>query len=139
LTPGAAFPLLRPADSLTKVLEQLSNTDYPVLPVVDGDNRLQGVTRLEEVYNASQAPNLRPLVLVADLMLTDVEPLTPDDPLDRAMELFVENDLMALPVVNNLKEKKVVGLMRRAEMANAYLRFVHGQPGGESQGADKVL
>jgi chloride channel protein, CIC family len=139
LTPNAVFPVLRMADSLATVLERLSNTDYPVLPVVDGDNRLQGVTRLEEVYNASQAPNLRPLVLVADLMLTDVEPLTPDDPLDRAMELFVENDLLALPVVDNLKEKKVVGLMRRADVANAYLRFVHGQPGAEAQGAGKVL
>jgi chloride channel protein, CIC family len=128
LTPGAAFPVLRPADSLTTVLDKLSNTDYPVLPVVDGDNRLQGVARLEEVYNASQAPNLRSLVLVADLMLTDVDPLTPDDPLDRAMELFVENDLLALPVVNDLKEQKVIGLMRRADVANAYLRFVHAQP-----------
>jgi CBS domain-containing protein len=128
LPAGAAFPVLAPADSLTTVLDRLSNTDYAVLPVVDGDGRLQGVTRLEEVYNASQAPNLRPLVLVADLMLTDVDPLTPDDPLDRAMELFVENDLLALPVVNNLKEQRVIGLMRRADVANAYLRFVHAQP-----------
>jgi CBS domain-containing protein len=139
LAQGAAFPVLRPADSLTTVLERLSNTDYAVLPVVDADNRLQGVARLEEVYNASQAPNLRALVLVADLMLTDVEPLTPDDPLDRAMELFVENDLLALPVVDNLMEKKVVGLMRRADVANAYLRFVHGQPEADAKAAGKAL
>jgi chloride channel protein, CIC family len=134
LTPNAVFPVLHPGDALTTVLERLSNTDYQVLPVVDAENRLQGVTRLEEVYNASQAPHLRSLVLVADLMLTDVDPLTPDDPLDRAMELFVENDLLVLPVVDSLKEKKVVGLMRRADLANAYLRFVHGQPAQEGKG-----
>jgi hypothetical protein len=36
--------------------------------------------------------------------------------------------MMVLPVVDSLKEKKLVGLMRRADLANAYLRFVHGQP-----------
>jgi CIC family chloride channel protein len=133
LKPDAPFPLLRPADSLTIVLQRLSDTNYPVVPVVDGDTRLQGVARLEEVYNASQAPNLRSLVLVADLMLTDVDPLTPDDPLDRAMELFIENDLLALPVVDSLKEKKVIGLMRRADLAAAYLRFVHATPGGSKE------
>ncbi len=131
LTAGATFPVLRPGDSLATVLMQVSNTDYPVLPVVDGENRLQGVTRLEEVYNASQSPHLGPLVLVADLMLADVDPLTPDDPLDRAMELFVENDLLALPVVDNLKDKKVIGLMRRADLASAYMRLVHATPAAD--------
>ena len=54
------------------------------------------------------------------------QPLTPDDTLDRAQELFIENDLLALPVVNNLEQRKVVGIVRRFEIASAYLRHVHG-------------
>ena len=41
-------------------------------------------------------PHLQPLVLGEDLMRSDVQPLTPDDTLDRALELFVENDLLTL-------------------------------------------
>jgi CIC family chloride channel protein len=138
LQPGLDFPVLQPGDSLAIVLQRLNATDYPVLPVVDAENKLQGVTRLEEVYNASQAPHLSPFVLVVDMMLTDVDPLTPEDPLDRAMELFVDNDLLALPVVNSLKEMKVIGLMRRADVANAYLRFVHAQPAPDSTVVQKL-
>ena len=73
-----------------------------------------------------RAPSLKPLVLAEDLMRSDVQPLTPDDTLDRALELFVENDLLTLPVVNNLEERQVVGMVRRFEISSAYLRHVHG-------------
>jgi hypothetical protein len=39
--------------------------------------------------------------------------------------------------VDNLNDKKVIGLMRRADLAAAYLRFVHAPPGG-SQVVQKV-
>ena len=42
-------------------------------------------------------------------MRSDVRPLTPDDTLDRALELFVENDVMALPIVADLQQRQVDG------------------------------
>jgi CBS domain-containing protein len=50
-------------------------------------------------------------------------PLRPDDTLDRAMELFNDNDLLALPVVD--KDRRVLGVVRRYDAANAYLRRLH--------------
>jgi CBS domain-containing protein len=52
--------------------------------------------------------------------------LTLDDTLDRALELFIENDLLALPVVNDLQQQNVVSMVRRFEIASAYLRHIHG-------------
>jgi len=119
--------LLHPNDPLGTVIDQLSASAYPVLPVVDGDHRLLGVVNLEEVQLVSQSPHVRPLVLAEDLMRSDTRPLQPDDQLDRALELFVENDLLALPIVNNLNEMKVIGIVRRYDIASAYLRHVHGR------------
>ena len=113
-------------DPLATVIDRLSNVPFPVLPVVDGDSRLLGVVNLEEVHLASQEPTLKSLILAADLMRSDIRPLTPDDTLDRALELFVENDLLALPVVNDLEQRKVIGIVRRFEIASAYLRHIHG-------------
>jgi CBS domain-containing protein len=42
------------------------------------------------------------------------------------LELFVENDLMALPVVDDPKSRKLVGIVRRFDISSAYLRRVHG-------------
>ena len=85
-----------------------------------------GVVNLDEVHLASQAPSLKPLIVAEDLMRSDIRPLVPDDTLDRALELFVENDLMTLPVVDNLESRRVIGLVRRFEISSAYLRRVHG-------------
>jgi hypothetical protein len=46
------------------------------------------------------------------------------------MELFVEQDLLALPVVSDAKERKVIGIVKRSEVAQAYLRQVQGRARG---------
>jgi CIC family chloride channel protein len=126
LTPGQSILSLHPHDSLAEVIQRLSGAPQSVLPVADDGNRLVGVVSLEEVYLASQAPALQPLVLAEDLMRTEVHPLTPDDTLDRALELFVENDLLTLPVVTNLGQRQVIGMVSRFDISSAYLQHVHG-------------
>jgi len=87
---------------------------------------------LEEVLLASQSPALRTLVVAADLMRGDVTPLVGEDRLDRALELFVESDLLALPVVENLTGRRVVGVVKRADVSATYLRHVHAPAPDES-------
>lgn len=130
LSSGSTALVLHPQDSLSRVIERLSGASYSILPVVDTDNRLLGVVTLDEVYSASQAPSLHALVLAEDLMRGDIQPLTPDDTLDRALELFVENDLLMLPVVTNLVERQVIGMVSRFDISSTYLRHVHGPAEG---------
>ena len=59
-------------------------------------------------------------------MRAGITPLRPGDRLDRALELFVENDLLALPVVD--AGGRVAGMVRRFDLASAYLKLVHGPP-----------
>ena len=94
--------------------------------MVDGENRLLGTVNLEEVHLAAQAVHMQSFILATDLMQTNVRALLPDDTLDRALELFIENDLLILPVVNNLENKQVIGMVRRSEITSAYLRRIHG-------------
>jgi len=126
LSPQQEVLSLKPGDSLATILDRLSRASSSVLPVVNNAGRLLGVVNLEEAYLASQSPALGPLVLAADMMLGYIQPLTPNDTLDRAQELFIENDLLALPVVNDLDQREVIGMVRRFEIASAYLRHIHG-------------
>jgi chloride channel protein, CIC family len=126
LADGPAPLMLHPQDRLDTVIQRLGGATYSVLPVVDDDKRLLGVVTLDEVYLASQAPSLHALVLAEDLMRGDVQPLTPDDTLDRALELFVENDLLTVPVVTNHDQRRLVGMVSRFDISSAYLRHVHG-------------
>jgi CIC family chloride channel protein len=135
LTPMQEVPALHPGDRLTEVLARLSGTSFHALPVTDAAGRLLGVVSLEEVYLATQSPNLAALVVAADLMRGDVTPLQPEDPLDRALELFVESDLLALPVVDGLAEPVVTGIVKRADISSTYLRYVQGVTATEGKGS----
>jgi CBS-domain-containing membrane protein len=62
-----------------------------------------------------------------------VVPLHPGDRLDHALELFVENNLLELPVVDDTPGQQVIGIVKRADVSSTYLRHVHGmrqQTGG---------
>jgi CIC family chloride channel protein len=116
---------LRLSDRLDTVLERLSDLSHTMLPVVDEAGELQGVVGLEEVYVALRSPHLHSLLLAADMMRSDVVPLRSEDSLDRAIELFVENDLQELPVVDG-DARQVVGIVSRSVIAGTYLRHVQG-------------
>jgi CIC family chloride channel protein len=133
LKPGLEVPALHPGDRLPEVIARLSGSPYLALPVTDADGRLLGVVSLEEVHLAAQSPHLGTLVVAADLM-RKVAPLRPDDRLDRAQELFVEHDLLALPVVDGSPEQRVVGIVKRSDVASTYLRHVHGLPTDQAVG-----
>jgi CIC family chloride channel protein len=104
LTAEHQVPVLHPGDRLQTVIERLGSTPYTALPVTTGEGSLLGVVSLEQVHLASRFPNLRPIVLATDLMRGDVIPLHPGDGLDHALELFVENNLLELPVVEDTPE-----------------------------------
>ncbi len=123
LTPDWKGPVLRPGDPLNGILDRFDPAAGDVLPVVDKDGRLVGVVGLEEIHIAGLTTHARPLLLAADLMRTDVRPLRPEDGLDRAMELFAENDLLTLPVVD--ADRRVIGVVRRYDVASTYLRRLH--------------
>ncbi len=119
-------PLVRPEEQLDGVFQQFASNAHTVLPVVDADENLLGVISLEEAYLAVQFLNLRPVALAADLMRNDVLRLNLNDPIDHAMALFAENDLLELPVVKGT-DQHVVGIVSRSDISRAYLRQVQGQ------------
>jgi CIC family chloride channel protein len=126
LTEQQEVPTLRPGDRLPEVIERLSKSAYHGLPVTNEEGTYLGMVSLEEVHLASRLSSVGPLILASDLMRGDVSPLRPDDRLDRALELFVESDRLALAVVDASPEQRVIGIVRRADISSAYLRRVHG-------------
>ena len=94
--------------------------------MVDSDNRLLGVVNsgrslscLSSPFVATAGPGRRP----------DAERRTTADARRHpgpGLELFVENDLLTLPVVTNLEERQVIGMVSRFDISSAYLRHVHG-------------
>jgi CIC family chloride channel protein len=126
VTPLAEVPVLSAGDRVQQIIERLGRTAFHTVPVLDPAGRLLGVVSLEEVLLASQSAELRDLAVAADLLRGGVTPLKPDDGLDQAMDLFVEYDLLALPVIDGGLERRVIGVVKRADVASVYLRQMQG-------------
>jgi CIC family chloride channel protein len=124
LDPHWQGPTVHPEEPLGRVVERFKDVELDIMPVTDKDGCHVGVVTLEETFLAAQATHAHPILVTADLMRTDVKPLRPDDGLDRAMELFAESDLLALPVVEEAT-KRVVGVVKRHDVAGDYLRRLH--------------
>ncbi len=125
--PLGAFPLISPSDSLDTMTERLMASRFDLLPVVDETRRLVGIVSLDDVLAASQETDGP--ASAAALVRTDVTPLTPSEPVDTALQSFVENDVLALPVVEDLERRKLVGMAKRFDVSSAYLRSLHGPEG----------
>lgn len=136
LAAGPESRPLAPGDSLAQALDRLSGAGNPGLPVAGADGRYLGMLSLEEIHVASRLPSLGGLLVVADLVNEGLPVLRCDDPLDRALELFVECDRTALAVVDEGAVPRLRGLVRRADISAAYLRRVQGAGGGRASRGD---
>lgn len=123
---GREVRTLRRGTGLAEIIELLGSGEQGGLPVTGEDGGYLGMVSLEEVHTASLTPSLGSFMLAVDLMRDDVPPLRPDDSLDLALELFAESDRMSLAVVDSSPEKRVIGIVRRADISSAYLRRVQG-------------
>ena len=128
LSPQQALVALHPSDPLATVLDRLSSVPFSVLPVVDGDGRLLGVVNLEEVHLASQEPSLEAPGLGRRPHAERHPPAYARRHVGSGPGTVRGKRPLALPVVDDLEQRQVVAMVRRFEIASAYLRHLHGPP-----------
>ena len=127
LTEASKVVPLQPSDPLAAILDRFDQTSRVVLPVADVEGKLLGVIHLNEVYWTSHRKEALPWLLAEDLMYPGVQAMTVDDSLERAVELYAEGELPELPVIEDIQGRKLVGMLKRTEVARAYIRRVHAQ------------
>jgi len=139
LSKESAVLTLRLNDPLSVVAAQFDRSSYSIMPVVGEDNSLLGIVGLDELHLAIKSVSSGTLLVAADLIRSDVRPLHEDDSLGVGMYLFAENDLLVLPVVDHSPKNRVLGLVRRSDLAKAYLTKLQGDPGAAAPARGKSL
>ena len=102
---------------------RLHDCPYPALPVIDVNHHVVGVLNLLDLKLGH--PESKPVkdAKVGDVMQKHVLPLHPEDRLDKAARLFVDNELPALPVVKEHGNPLLVG---GVPAASIWRRFMYG-------------
>ncbi len=104
---------------LLEIFRMAKNSFY--FPVVDDSGRMTGIISMQDVKGIlHRAEEERVCYLVGGICSRDVIMLTPDDSLYKAMQLFDVKGIDEIPVVEDLENKWVVGMLKRRNVIDAY-------------------
>jgi len=115
-------PVVIPAGAdLSAVIELTRAGRQTEFPVVTASGRFLGMlsqTTLREAQEAGEQP--RGVVVAADLVGTDAEPVTADDTLLTALRRLGDRDVNYLAVVQHGDRRRLEGIVSRQDLLTAY-------------------
>ncbi len=107
-----------PSTPLTELARMFDETHYHGTIVVDGHRRLKGIVSLSDLERAQTQQLMTGEV--ADIQVTNVRTVFPDQTLKAALRHFGALDVGRIPVVDRANPRHVVGLLRRGDIVRAY-------------------
>ncbi|MCC7210056.1 MAG: chloride channel protein [Anaerolineae bacterium] len=104
---------------LTELAQEFAKENHHGLLVVDDDGQLYGIVTLRDLARANEAGELAGRT-TGEIGTRDVLTVTPNTSIADALKVLGARDLGRLPVVDPNDGRRVVGLLRRADIVRAY-------------------
>ncbi len=115
---GPVTVTLTPDASLDEIIRSFSGDRDAVALVLDEDGRVRGVVTNTDVNEALVAGRTETVAM--DLATTEVRTIFSDQSLHDALAAFAGRSFTALPVVDRDQPRVPRGILRRADITNAY-------------------
>ncbi|NOG53613.1 MAG: chloride channel protein [Planctomycetes bacterium] len=106
-----------PAQELIRLAEMHDAVDFIV---VDEQQHYLGMVTADDLRTALLQIEALPLLVVEELMRTDLPTTTPDETLDIVMDKFSEHDAASVAVVKGTTQPVVIGRLTRSRMMRQY-------------------
>jgi len=114
------FVTIHEDTDIHELLQKAIVSDGFYFPVVDDEGLLTGIVSLQDIKGVLLEEDLKELVKVKYVTSKRVITITPNDNLNTAIEKFSIKDIGELPVVDVFNKRKVVGMLKRSDVINAY-------------------
>ncbi|MGZ5003993.1 MAG: ClcB-like voltage-gated chloride channel protein [Chthoniobacterales bacterium] len=107
---------VQPNDGFAAIAEKFLANRFSYLYVADQKMRFLGAVSLHDIKNSLQDPSLANVVIAADLMQEEFPSITVDTPLSDAFAVFGRHAGERLPVVNDERERRLVGSLSKTDL-----------------------
>jgi CIC family chloride channel protein len=127
--PHRIAAIAHPGQTLSEIVTRSQASGASDYVVADHTGAYLGLLNDDDVRTVMLAPESAPLLLVGEVMRTNVPPLKPTDTLEAAWDLFARHDVDQLAIVTTppLPAKPTItGLVARADLMRRY----HEELGG---------
>ena len=117
---------VHPEDPLARVIDLYEKYKIADFIVTDHEGRYAGLLTAQDIRTALIQQEAIPLLLVEELMRTDLPTITPDETLDRVLDKFSRFDVTSLAMVresigaNHDQDQTVLGLLTRGRLMHRY-------------------
>jgi len=105
---------------LSQLLQFVEQSRENVFPVLNQKGELEGILTLQDIRSVVTKRVLEDLVIVKDIMSTNVPTITLDENLGSALSKFGMRDFDGLPVVDKHNPKKLLGILKRSDIISFY-------------------
>jgi len=106
--------------ALQELTQRISLSKYNSFPVINDRGQLVGILSYADYRDAFLDENLNDLIVAKDLATRKVVTIKADASLYDALEKITANDFSLLPVVSAEDDSKLVGVITRRDIMNAY-------------------
>jgi chloride channel protein, CIC family len=113
-----------------QIAATLAANTFKHLYVIDAHRRFLGAIALQDLKPFLHETDLPQVVIALDLMHDDVPVLTSDASLKESLEVFARHDGERLPVLDNTRERRLVGSLAKTDVL---LTLAHGVGNGEAE------
>ena len=127
----APVPPVRESATLREIAERFLTSANNFLPVVDARNRLLGIVALHDLKEYLGSGEQVLGVIAYDLMRPPPACVTPNQRLLEILPVVLASEIRNIPVVNTLRENRLVGALSRAEVLNIFSEVIAASGKGE--------
>jgi CIC family chloride channel protein len=116
----APVPPVREGATLKEIANRFLTCPNNFLPVVDAKQQLVGMVALHDLKEYLNSREEFSAVIAYDVMRPPPPCVTPNQRLLDVLPVVLASELRNVPVVNTLKENRLVGALARAEVLNLF-------------------
>jgi CIC family chloride channel protein len=117
---GPPVPPVRENTTLAQLATRFFTSSNNFLPVVDAKQRLAGLVALQDLKEYLNAGEELSAVIAYDVMRPPATCVTPNQRLLDVLPVVLASEQRNIPVVNSLKENRLIGAITRSEVLNLF-------------------
>ena len=125
-------PPVRESATLGEIAERFLTSANNFLPVVDGRNQLVGLVALQDLKEYLGAGEELRAVIAYDVMRPPPVCVTPNQRLLDVLPVVLGSEQRNIPVVNTLKENRLVGALARTEVLGLFSEAIAAKSKAEA-------
>lgn len=119
------FQYIKLTDNFSQIVNHIIKGKAAEYPVVDNQNLVRGVISIHDIKDhLFERETLQHVLIAGDIANVDFETLKPSDSCNTALDKMRKYDLEGLPVNDGINDRKIIGMIWRKDIQDAYQKEI---------------